>query len=170
MSFSDETKMMEFVQMPWKEEDAWRQIAISPSSLYSSLLIDRKRLPKPTMHEGLNCAMDYEFNLKSIRKGLISNINGFYCGYRIRSKSITRSDKRIDQLKNHSRILLRSMLPKEKFTEEQLELLEAIYALGLSKIAKDNTEIVSNLRINLKIREYGTRNTQITTKLSLQGL
>ena len=106
ISFMDnKTNMMQFVEMPCNPEDAWQQIAVAPTSLYSSLLIDRNRYPKPALDEQLECAMDYDFNLKSIREGIIANIPGFYCGYRIRNQSITRSGKRIDQLMNHSKIL-----------------------------------------------------------------
>lgn len=151
ISFLDGNKTtMQFVQMPCKLEDVWQQIALAPTSLYSSLLIDRKRLPKPTLEEHLECAMDYDFNLKNIKKGIIENIPGFHCGYRIRNQSITRSEKRINQLINHSQILIRSMLSTEKYTKDQLRVVEALYALGLSEIANDSAEIRNSLRTALK--------------------
>ena len=150
ISFLDgNKKMMQFIQMPCKQDDAWQQIAFAPTSLYSSLLIDRNRYPEPALDEQLECAMDYDFNLKSIRKGIIANIPGFYCGYRIRSQSITRSTKRINQLINHSQILLRSVLAKGKYTKNQLKILETLYALGLSQLANDTAEIHNSLRMAL---------------------
>ena len=142
-------KMMQCIEMPCNPEDAWQQIAFAPTSLYSSLLIDRNRYPEPALDEQLECAMDYDFNLKSIIKGIITNIPGVYCGYRIRNQSITRSGRRINQLINHSQILLRAILTKENFTENQFKVLEDLYALGLSELANDTAEIRKSLRMRL---------------------
>lgn len=154
ISFLDNNKKrMQFIEMPCKQEETWQQIAFAPTSLYSSLLIDRNRYPEPVLDEQLECAMDYDFNLKSIRKGIIANIPGFYCGYRIRSQSITRSAKRINQLINHSQILLRSVLPKGKYTKSQLKIMKNLYALGLSELANDTEEIRNSLRMGLNMTQ-----------------
>ena len=133
ISFLDgNKKMMQFIQMPYKQEDAWRQIAFAPTSLYSSLLIDRDRYPEPALNEHLECAMDYEFNLQCLKKGIIANVPGYFCGYRIRNQSITRSGKRINQLINHSKIILHSILPKEKYTKDQIKNMENLYCWQLN--------------------------------------
>lgn len=154
ISFLDKNKReMQFIQMPCKIEDAWGQIAFSPTSLYSSLLIDRDRLSSPELDEQLECAMDYAFNLKCLKEGIICNIPGLYCGYRIRSQSITRSSKRINQLINHSKILFNSILRKEDYTSKQIKGLEKMYALGLSVIANDAAEIRNQLKIELNMSQ-----------------
>ena len=150
ISFLDSNKSrMQFIQMPCKLEDTWQQIAYAPTSLYSSLLIDRNRLPVPALNEKLECAMDYEFNLKCLKKGVIFNIPGFYCGYRIRNQSITRSKKRSNQLTNHSKILISSLLSKENFTKNQLKVVENLYSLGLSILANDTAEIRTMLKMEI---------------------
>ena len=90
--------------------------------------------------------MDYQFNLSCLKKKLISNTAGYHCGYRIRTRSITRSSKRINQLINHSEILFGELIKENKFNTEQLRNLRHVYALGLSNIARDKPDIQDILK------------------------
>ena len=168
ISFLDKNKKeMGFIQAPCDIKQAWRNISLSPTSVYSSLIIDRSRYPFPALDENLECAMDYEFNLRCLKEGIISNIPGYYCGYRIRSHSITRSNKRIEQLTNHAEILLDNLVDNRNIPKEQLITLRHLYALGLSVIANDNLEIRKILMHELRIHE-GSINGMISALKSLQ--
>ena len=154
ISFLDSKKtMMHHIKAPCDIREAWSQIYLSPTSLYSSLVIDRNRFPKPKLDEDLECAMDYEFNLKCLMAGKISNIPGYYCGYRVRNQSITRSNKRISQLINHSCILSKAIFTENLIQENEKATIAKLYALGLSRIANDNEEICRKLKTSIETEE-----------------
>ena len=151
ISFLDKNKrIFHCIKAPSEVKDAWSQIYLSPTSLYSSLVIDRNRLSHPELDEELKCAMDYKFNLDCLNAGIITNIPGYHCGYRVRNKSITRSDKRINQLINHSRILFNRLLTDGTLTINEQIIIERLYALGLSKIANDSEKISRTLMLTIE--------------------
>ena len=84
MSFNNENKrLIHFAQAPTEQSHAWRDID-SPTSLYSSLTIDRSRFPDPLLDEQLDCAMDYQFNLSCLKK---INIEHSRISLRIQNKN-----------------------------------------------------------------------------------
>ena len=111
-------------------------------------MIDRKRLAHPIFDENLDCAMDYKFNLISLINDLIANVPGYYCGYRIRQKSITRSNKRVKQLINHARIIIESALSQEELNTDDKKVLMRSYALGLCRIANEPRDIYRSIIMN----------------------
>lgn len=148
ISFLDNNKTnMQFINAPTQESEAWSKICISPTSLYSSLIIDRNRYKEPLMDETLDCAMDYKFNLNCLTKGIITNIQGYHCGYRVRNQSITRSEKRVNQLLNHSKILIEGVVSETSITLRRKKLLMKSFALGLCSIARE-TEYIKQLVSN----------------------
>ena len=106
------------------------------------LTIDQKRA-EPALDEQLECAMDYDFNLKCIIKLLQT--------YRDAADTDKTStlliNKRINQLINHSQYSSFN-IDKGKYTD-QLKIMENLYALGLSELANDTEEIRNSLRMGL---------------------
>jgi len=162
--FLDKKKtMMQFVPATIKMKQMWRQIVTGPTSLYSSIIVDQSKLEMPIMDERLECAMDYKFNLDCVVKGLIGNITGFHCGYRVREKSITRSEKRIDQLRNHSTILMQNIQIDSELTDNDLQIAETIFAAGLGRIAKVSPDIQKEL--NKAVTTKKQKNEAVISKI-----
>lgn len=124
------------IARPYHIHGIENSLLFGPPFLYSSLMFDLDRMGrKPKLDERLKCAMDYQLAFDLIQKNKGVNIQTPLTAYRIRENSITRSNKRAEQLLNHSGILMKRVLDRADYKTMSIAIKS--YALGLASLTRE---------------------------------